>query len=170
MEEPAAYNIRASIPEGHSQIIHMGREMSNLQGIFGGFKLPKMLCFEDGVISFGPEVRTGWDDYSLLYVLVPLHSYQPVTPLSFPIWIMQCSLPFLRIHFIEEMKVNSRVSSVDEYYPYTVSVIPCTHTRWWSHLRTFKTMSSIWREIAPLLAYWGEGWEDGGGSRNLISF
>lgn len=55
MEEPAAFNIRPSTPEGLSEIIHMGREISNLRGI----KLPKMLRLEAGVISFGPGARVG---------------------------------------------------------------------------------------------------------------
>ena len=59
MEEPAAANITACAPEGFNEIIHMGREISNLQEIFGGFELPKMLCFEAGVISSGPEARIG---------------------------------------------------------------------------------------------------------------
>lgn len=59
MEEPAAFNSTLFTPEGISEIMHMGREISNLQGIFGGFKLPNMLCLEAGVISFGPEARMG---------------------------------------------------------------------------------------------------------------
>lgn len=53
IEEPAAFNISPSTPEGLSEITHMGREISNLQGIFGGFQLPKMLLTEAGVITLG---------------------------------------------------------------------------------------------------------------------
>lgn len=49
MEAPAAFNIRASAPEGLSEIIRMGREISNLQGIFGGS------VYE--VAHFGPEAK-----------------------------------------------------------------------------------------------------------------
>lgn len=57
MEQPAAFNVTPSAPEGLGEIVHMGREMNNLQGIFGGFKLPTMLRLAAGVISLGPRAR-----------------------------------------------------------------------------------------------------------------
>lgn len=187
MEEPAAFNIRPFTPEGLSEIIHMGREISNLQGICGSFKLPQMLRLEAGVISFGPEAWMGWDDYSWFYVLASPHGYLSVYLLSphltFPYespfevmkkdknipllltqWVLSCK------EYILVRKWQQGFLTVVKYCPYTVSIAPSTHNRWWFHLRTFKTMSPICREIAPLLAYLGEGGEEGGKNRNLIFF
>lgn len=88
MAEPAAFNITLPTPEGLTEIIHMGREISNLQGIYGALKLSKTLRLEAGVISFGPGAKMAWDDNLLFYVLAALHGYLsvylPVTHLDSP--------------------------------------------------------------------------------------
>lgn len=58
----------------------MGHEISNLSGIFGGFRLPKMLRLMAGVISLGPGTRMGWDDTLLFYVFATYASVYLLSP------------------------------------------------------------------------------------------
>lgn len=60
----------------------MGHEISNLQSIFGGFRVLKMFPVRAGVISFVPEAKTDWD-YNLFFSLYML-PYMVTTHLMIP--------------------------------------------------------------------------------------
>lgn len=46
-------------PEGLCELVHMGREISNLQGIFEGLKPLKMLCLESLGHQFWAQSEDG---------------------------------------------------------------------------------------------------------------
>lgn len=56
--EPAAFSIRTSTPEGLSEILLMGCEISNLPGTFGTYEPLKMLHLEAEVTGYEAEAGT----------------------------------------------------------------------------------------------------------------